>query len=193
MWRVCDISSGRLRVAGAVHRHSSVLLGELAVRSVWQHVWQELGFVAAKGGLRWSMLVHGRRPLCLRWQSVKCHSRYLGEVVEALCRVSQSSHGRVEDPNWEAVAAGPEMVEAPVEEHKWLPQNFDLVVVLEAAHILNWTRHIPVVDLEGFGTSQSAQGCVAAVAEEDCNMGCRIVTAVDLLLVNWRNQTPDDL
>jgi hypothetical protein len=55
--------------------------------------------VVARGGLRWSRLVHGRHPLNLRLQLVKRRSRYLEEAVGALCRVLQSSHGKVEDPN----------------------------------------------------------------------------------------------
>jgi hypothetical protein len=53
--------------------------------------------------------------------------------------------------------------------------------------------HILVVGLGGFGTFQSAQDCVAVVAEEGYSMGCWTVTAVDLFLENWRNQTAHGL
>jgi hypothetical protein len=52
--------------------------------------------------------------------------------------------------------------------------------------------HILVVGLEGLGTFQSAQDCVAVVAGEDCSMSCWIVTAVDLLLADWKNWTARD-
>jgi hypothetical protein len=48
--------------------------------------------------------------------------------------------------------------------------------------------YILVVGLGGFDTFQSAQDCVAVVAE-DYSMGCWTVTDVDLLLENLRNQT----
>lgn len=74
-----------------------------------------------------------------------------------------------------------------MEEHKWLLRNSGLVAVLKVAHTLNWTRHIPVVVLGGFGTSQSVRDCVADVAEGDCSRGCWIATVVDLLLANVKN------
>jgi hypothetical protein len=117
MWHVCDISNDRLRVAGAVHQHSSALSAELVVHSESRHEWQGSDSAVAKAGLRCSRLVHGRHPLKLHLRSVKRHSRYWEEVVEVLCQVSQSSRGTEEDPSLEAVVAGT-MGEGPVEGHK---------------------------------------------------------------------------
>jgi hypothetical protein len=79
------------------------------------------------------------------------------------------------------------MGEALEEGHNWLRRISGWAAVLEVAQMQTWTSYILVVVLQGSGTSQSVQDCVAAAADagEDCSTCCWTVSVVDLLCAKW--------